>query len=151
MTYARLDRVPWWFVVLPDCPAAEPIAIALQRQATCVTRHPSGRAWLLGRWSEEEITVAQCGTTAIAVSGEHLLSAAFLSQIAARVRTLADLDEPSTSWAGNFHLIASVAGQVRLQGPISGFRRVLHARVDGVTVAADRADVLAGLTGAALD
>lgn len=151
MTYARLDRVPWWFVVLPDCPAAEPIAIALQRQATCVTRHPSGRAWLLGRWSEEEITVTQCGVTAIAVIGEHLLSAAFLSQIAARVRTLADLDEPSTSWAGNFHLIASVAGQVRIQGPISGFRRVLHARVDGVTVAADRADVLAGLTGAALD
>jgi len=151
VTHPRLDGVPSWFVVLPDCPAAEPITIALQSQATCVMRHPSGRAWLLGRWAEEETTVAQCGHTAIAVIGEHLLSAAVLSQIATRVHTLADLDEPSTSWAGNFHLIASVAGQVRIQGPISGFRRVLHARVDGVTVAADRADVLAGLTGAALD
>lgn len=151
MTHARLDRMPSWFVVLPDCPAAEPIAIALQSQATCVTWHPSGRAWLLGRWAEEEITVVQHGGTAIAVIGEHLLSAAFLSQIATRVHTLADLDEASTSWAGNFHLIASVAGQVRIQGPISGFRRVLHARVDGITVAADRAEVLADLTGAALD
>jgi asparagine synthase (glutamine-hydrolysing) len=151
VTHPRLDGVPSWFVVLPDCPAAEPIAIALQSQATCVMQHPSGRAWLLGRWAEEETTVAQCGHTAIVVIGEHLLSAAVLSQIATRVHTLADLDEPSTSWAGNFHLIASVAGQVRIQGPISGFRRVLHARVDGVTVAANRADVLAGLTGAALD
>jgi asparagine synthase (glutamine-hydrolysing) len=137
--------------MLPDCPAAEPIAIALQNQATCVTRHPSGRAWLLGRWAEEEATIAQCGGTAIAVIGEHLLSAPFVSQIAARVRTLADLDEPCTSWAGNFHLIASVAGQVRIHGPISGFRRIFHARVDGVTVAADRADVLASLAGAGLD
>jgi asparagine synthase (glutamine-hydrolysing) len=151
VTHPRLDRVPSWFVVLPDCPAAEPIAIALRDEATCVARHPSGRAWLLGRWAEEDATIARCGGTAIAVIGEHLLSAALLSQVAARVHTLADLDEPSTSWAGNFHLIASAAGQVRVQGPISGFRRVFHARADGVTVAADRADVLAGLTGAALD
>jgi asparagine synthase (glutamine-hydrolysing) len=151
VTYPRLDRVPSWFVVLPDCPAAEPIAIKLQSQAMCVARHPSGRAWLLGRWAEEDATIVQCGATAVAVIGEHLLTAAVLSQIAARVHTLGDLDKPSTSWAGNFHLIASVAGQVRIQGPVSGFRRVFHARVGGVTVAADRADVLAGLGGAVLD
>jgi asparagine synthase (glutamine-hydrolysing) len=151
VTQHGLDSAPSWFVVLPDCPAAEPIAVALQSQATCATRHPSGRAWLLGRWVEEETTIARCGGTAIAVIGEHLLSAADLAQIAARVHTLADLDGPVRSWAGNFHLIASVTGQVRIQGPVSGFRRVLHARVDGVTVAANRADVLAGLTGAALD
>ncbi|MFC0111911.1 asparagine synthase-related protein [Kibdelosporangium aridum] len=151
MTYARLDHVPSWFVVLPDCRAAEPVAAALRSQATCVTRHPSGRTWLVGRWAQEEITVAESRGTAIAVIGEHLLSAAFLTRVASRVSTLADLDKPSSSWAGNFHLIASVAGQVRVQSPISGFRRVLHVSVDGVTVAANRADVLAGLTGAALD
>jgi asparagine synthase (glutamine-hydrolysing) len=151
VTYARLDHVPSWFVVLPDCRAAEPVDAALRSQATCVMRHPSGRAWLVGRWAQEEITVAQSRGTAIAVIGEHLLSAAFLTRVASRVGTLADLDEPSSSWAGNFHLIASVAGDVRVQSPISGFRRVLHASVDGVTVAANRADVLAGLTGAALD
>ncbi|MGH4024216.1 MAG: asparagine synthase, partial [Pseudonocardiaceae bacterium] len=136
MTHPRFDRVPSWFVVLPDCSAAEPIALALRGEATCVAQHPSGRAWLLGRWAEEDAAIVQCGDTAIAVLGEHLLSAAFLSQIAARVHTLADLDEPSRSWAGNFHLIASVAGQVRIQSPISGFRRVFHATTGGLTVAA---------------
>jgi asparagine synthase (glutamine-hydrolysing) len=143
--------VPSWFVALPDCPAAEPLAIALRSEATSVARHPSGRAWLLGRWAEEDATIAQAGDTALAVIGEHVLSAALLSQIAAQVHTLADLDEPSRSWAGNFHLIASTAGQVRIQGPISGFRRVFHTKVNGIAVAADRADVLANLTGAALD
>jgi asparagine synthase (glutamine-hydrolysing) len=151
VTYVRLDRVSSWFVVLPDCTAAEPVAELLRSQATCMTRHPSGRAWLIGRWPEEEIAVAECGSTAIAVIGEHALSAPLLAQVAVRVRTVADLDGPSASWAGNFHLIASVAGHVRVQGAVSGFRRVLHADVDGVTVAANRADVLAGLTGATLD
>lgn len=151
MTYPRFDHVPSWFVVLPDCPAAEPIALALRSEATCVARHPSGRVWLLGRWAEDDATIVQCGDTAIAVLGEHLASTAFLSRIAARVHTLADLDGPSSSWAGNFHLIASVAGQIRIQCPISGFRRVFHAKVEGVTVASDRSDVLAGLTEAVLD
>ncbi|HEX4862581.1 MAG TPA: hypothetical protein VFV02_00825, partial [Acidimicrobiales bacterium] len=129
MTRPHLDRVLSWFVMLPDCPAAEPIALLLQGETTCETRHPSGRAWLLGRWPEEEPTVGICGGTAIAVIGEHRLSATFLSGIAARVHTLADLDEPSSAWAGNSHLIASVAGQVRVQGPVSGFRRVVHTSV----------------------
>lgn len=151
MPHPRLDRVPSWFVVLPDCQAAESITAALHSQATHVIRHPSGRTWLLGRWAEEQATVAHCGDTAIAVIGEHLLSSADLSTVAERVRTLADLDAPVRSWAGNFQLIASVAGQIRVQGPISGFRRVFHTRAHGVTLASDRADVLAGLTGAELD
>jgi asparagine synthase (glutamine-hydrolysing) len=149
--HPRLDRMPSWFVVLPDCLAAGSIATALHDQATQAIRHPSGRPWLLGRWAEEQAAVAHCGDTAIAVIGEHLLSGADLSEVAARVSTLADLDAPIRSWAGNFQLIASVAGRVRVQGPISGFRRVFHARVDGLTVACDRADLLAGLAGAGLD
>jgi len=38
-----------------------------------------------------------------------------------------------------------------VQGSISGMRRVFHARIGGVTVAADRADILAELVGATLD
>lgn len=151
MPHPHLDRVPSWLVVLPDCPAAEPVATALRAHATCAASHPSGRAWLLGRWAEEQATIAQTGDTAIAVIGEHLLSSADLSRVAARVRDVADLEAPIRSWAGNVHLIASVAGQVRVQGPISGLRRVFHARANGITVASDRADVLAGVVGAALD
>jgi asparagine synthase (glutamine-hydrolysing) len=151
MTRYSLDRVPSWFVVLPDSPVAEPIADALRSQATGETRHPSGRPWLLGRWGQVQTVAVTCDNTAIAVIGEHLLAPEPLAQVAGRVRTLADLDRWSASWVGNFHLIASVAGQVRVQSPVSGFRRVFHATVDGVGVASDRADVLAHLTGAALD
>src|SRR5207244_1251818 len=37
------------------------------------------------------------------------------------------------------------------QGTVTGICRVFHSRIGGVTVAADRADVLARLLGAALD
>jgi asparagine synthase (glutamine-hydrolysing) len=151
VTHPCLDRVPSWFVVLPDCRAAEPVADTLRGQAGRMIPHPSGRPWTVGRWSEGELATGTRGDTAIAVVGEHLLSAEHLTHTAARVRALRDLDEPTRSWPGNFHLIASVAGQVRVQAPVSGFRRVVHAEVDGVAVAADRADVLAALTGAALD
>ncbi|MFL6126411.1 asparagine synthase-related protein, partial [Actinophytocola sp.] len=151
MTRPHLDLVPSWFVVLPDCPAAGPVADMLYDQATCATRHPSGRPWMLGRWPTAEFAVGVRGDTAIAVVGEHLLSDAALAGAAARVHTSGDLDGPARSWSGNFHLIASVSGRTRVQAPVSGFRRLIHAEVDGVTVAADRADVLAALTGAALD
>jgi asparagine synthase (glutamine-hydrolysing) len=151
MSAVTLDNTPSWFVVLPDCPAAGPVASALRSKATSRAPHPSGRDWLLGYWAEDEIAIATCGTNAIAVLGEHLLSATSLDRAAAHLRSPAELDGPARSWAGSFHLIASVDGRVRVQGPISGFRRVVHATVNGVTVAASRADVLADLTGAALD
>lgn len=148
MTHPNIDRVPSWFVALPDCPAAEPVAEILYGYADRVTRHPSGRLWVVGRWPEEEHASGMCGDTAVAVIGEHLLSGTTLSEIA---RSSGDLDESARSWPGNFHLIASVVGRTRVQAPVTGFRRVVHAEVDGVTVAADRADVLAALTGATLD
>ena len=49
----------------------------------------------------------------------------------------------AASLAGSSHLVASVAGQVRVQGTVTGVRRVFSAHVGGAAVAADRADVLA--------
>jgi asparagine synthase (glutamine-hydrolysing) len=151
VTRPRLDRLPSWFVVLPDCEAAGPIADALSAQAATVVRHRSGRPLLIGRLSEAEHAVGAGGTTTITVVGEHLLSDQGLSSVAEGIGTPADLDRPARSWPGNFHLIASVAGRLRVQAPVSGFRRIVHATVDGLTIASDRADVLAALTGAALD
>ena len=83
--------------------------------------------------------------------GQHAITADQLADAAGRVREVADLDRLATSLAGSFHLVASVAGRVRVQGTVTGVRRVFHARVGGATVAADRADVLAGLLDAGLD
>ena len=41
--------------------------------------------------------------------------------------------------------------RVRVQGTVTGVRRVFHAKVEGAAVAADRADLLAGLLGTGLD
>ncbi|MGH3903458.1 MAG: asparagine synthase-related protein [Pseudonocardiaceae bacterium] len=48
-------------------------------------------------------------------------------------------------------MIASVNGQVRVQGSLSALRQVFYARVAGLTVAADNAQVLVSSTGGDID
>ncbi len=83
--------------------------------------------------------------------GQHAVTPGQLADAAGRVREVADLDRLAASLAGSSHLVASVAGRVRVQGTVTGVRRVFSARVGGAAVAADRADVLAGLLDAELD
>jgi len=140
-----------WFVVLPDCDAAAPAGVALRTHATRELRHPSGRPWLLGRWADGSATVGQAGAVSVALIGQHAVAAAELAEAAGRIRTPVDVDRLADSLAGSSHLIASVGGQVRAQGTVTGVRRVFHARIGAASVAADRADVLAGLLGAGID
>ncbi|MET9296575.1 asparagine synthase-related protein [Streptomyces sp. NPDC003077] len=72
----------------------------------------------------------------------------------ARVRDtgdLADVDQVAALMRGSCHVAVTAHGRYRLQGTASGLRRVFWARWRGIAVAADRADILARLTGAALD
>jgi asparagine synthase (glutamine-hydrolysing) len=148
---AWLDGTLRWLAILGDQQAARPAAAALRPHATQELAHPSGRPWLLGRWLEGTVATGQAGNVKLAVVGQHRVSAEQLAEAAARVRTVADLDRLAASLAGSFHLIASVGGRVRVQGTVTGMRRVFHTTVGGATVAADRADVLAGLLGTGLD
>jgi asparagine synthase (glutamine-hydrolysing) len=151
LTFVDLDAIPSWFVVLPDHEAAHRVAAVLRDQATQEISHLSGRPWLLGRWAQGKMITGQAGSTNIAVLGQHAATPDQLARAASRVQTVADLDSLAASLSGSFHLIASVAGRVRVQGTVTGVRRVLHARMDGATVAADRADVLASLLDTGLD
>lgn len=148
---AWLDSTPHWLAVLGDHDGAAPAAAMLRPQATRELTHPSGRPWLLGRWPEDAIATGQAGTVKLVVVGQHRVTGDQLTEAAARVRTVADLDRLAASLAGSFHLIASVDGRVRVQGTVTGVRRVFHARVGDAAVAADRADLLAGLLGTGLD
>ena len=148
---SRLAGIPFWFAVLADHESAGVTAAVLRAHATREVDHPSGRPWLLGCWPEGMTIVGQAGTAKIAVIGQHATSAEQLAEAAARVRVAADLDRLAATLVGSSHLAASVGGQLRIQGTVTGVRRVFHAEVDGVTVAADRADVLAYLRGAGLD
>jgi len=143
-----------WFLVLPDSESAGPVVDAVeavQGRQPKVIDHPSGRPWLLGSWPEGAIVTGQAGNAKVALAGQHAVPPARLEAEAARVRTIDDLGRFAGSLVGSSHLIASAAGRVRAQGTVTGVRRVFHAVVDGVAVAADRADVLAALLGTGFD
>jgi asparagine synthase (glutamine-hydrolysing) len=140
-----------WFVVLPDCVAGERIAARLAPCATGCVHHASGRPWLVGRWEAEELALAEVGRTRLAVLGDHDATPEELTGQAGRLRDIAELDRLAGRFNGAFSLLASVDGVVRVQGSAFGLRRVLHTRVNGVSVAGDRADVLAALSGSGLD
>jgi asparagine synthase (glutamine-hydrolysing) len=140
-----------YFVVLPDCEAALAVAAALPTAEVRTVSYASGRPWLVGRWSDHEVVWAAAGDARIAVAGTCPVDRTRLTREAERLRDLAGLDRLARTLPGSFHLIATLPGQVRVQGSAAGLRLVFHTRLDGMTVAADRADVLAALTDASLD
>ncbi|WP_040407150.1 asparagine synthase-related protein [Amycolatopsis nigrescens] len=131
-----------WFVVLPDRAAAGAVADALD--VTRMVPHASGRPWLLGRWAADEIRLVERGPDRLALLGPCA------AQVPEPDRP-GELDRVAAALPGSLHLAASTAGTVRVQGTVSGLRRVFRARVGGVPVAADRADVLAALTRSTVD
>jgi asparagine synthase (glutamine-hydrolysing) len=148
---AEFGAVPSWFAVLPDSELAPPLLSALHDHATQEISHSSGRPWLLGRWAMDTVTIGQAGQTRIALIGQHAVTSDELVGAAGKMRTITDLDRLAGALVGSSHLVASVAGKVRIQGTVTGVRRVFHARIGSSRVAADRADVLASLLNAALD
>jgi asparagine synthase (glutamine-hydrolysing) len=143
--------VPSWFVVLEDHQSAGPVAATMRTRATREISQPSGRPWLLGSWPEGTVATGQAGSIKLAVIGQHAVTSSQLVEAASRIRAVADVDRLAASLVGSAHLVASVAGHVRVQGTVTGVRRVFHASVGGAAVASDRADVLATLLDAPLD
>jgi asparagine synthase (glutamine-hydrolysing) len=136
---------------MPDASGVLSSAPAMPFEATQAITYPSGWLFLAGNWAPEEITIASVGAVRVAVIGICPVTASRLSELAARVSTLADADQIAAALPGSFHLITSVDGRVRVQGSVSGLRRVFHARVDGVPVASGRPDILARMMGAGID
>ncbi|WP_157868514.1 asparagine synthase-related protein [Streptomyces caatingaensis] len=144
-----------WFAVLPDCDIHPDVLRRLRRCAPAdafrVVAHRSGRPWLVGAWSPGEVTVASAGEVRLAVAGTCSLTAGELAAAAGRMSGLAQVETALAGACGSFHVIASADGHAYARGSSSGARRIYRAAVEGGTVCADRARVLARLTGAALD
>ncbi|MYS84908.1 asparagine synthase-related protein [Embleya scabrispora] len=140
------------FLILPDASVSAPIAVpnAGPPPWRCVA-HASGRPWLVGHWSDEDVTTVVAGTRRLVLFGHTRLDVAAATRILAHARSLHDLDELARTLPGSVHLLASIDGRVRAQGALAGTRQIFHARVAGVTVAADRPRRLADLVGAHLD
>ncbi len=139
------------FVVLPDTAGGADVRALVPFADPQVITHASGRPWLVGRWRPDEMKVASAGATRLAVIGRSPVTTDRLERLAAGVTRLPDVDRTIPALLGSCHVVASVNGEVRFQGSLSGLRRVFHTRLDGVPVAADRSDVLAALTGAGVD
>jgi len=114
-------------------------------------RHPSGRVWLSGAWGTDEIVTVAGPHTTVVVAGPCSLDADELARRLADVRSVAAVESAVAGAVGAFVLLASVAGETYARGPVAGTRRLFTARHGGVTVLADRARVLAWLTGAAIE
>lgn len=140
-----------YFVVLPDREGATAVARLLRTPSAQVLCYSSGRPWLIGHWADDEITTVEAGDTRLAVLGCSVLTAGRLAAAAERMGDLTELDRLAHTLVGSAHLIAAQGEWLRVQGTASGLRRVFHTRVDGITVAADRSDVLAALIGAEVD
>ncbi|MEU9363294.1 asparagine synthase-related protein [Streptomyces avermitilis] len=139
------------FVILPDTAAAAAMRARMALASPRVVSHVSGRPWLVGSWADDQITVGTAGPLRVAVIGECPIGEERLSELSAAITTVADVDRLASLMPGSAHLMASMDGQVRAQGSISGLSRIFYARLDGVDVASDRADVLAEMLDAVVD
>ncbi|MFF5205261.1 asparagine synthase-related protein [Streptosporangium sp. NPDC000396] len=140
------------FVVFPDSPEADRIRNILPTAlGEKVLTHRSGRSWLLGQWPGSDIVQAESAHARVALLGTAAITEATLAERLRQVRSVRDLDSLAGSIPGSFHLIGSVNGKVRAQGSISTARQIFYGTVMGITVAADRPQSLAELTGAGID
>ncbi|GAA4312975.1 hypothetical protein GCM10023086_33730 [Streptomyces venetus] len=131
------------FAVFTDRADAAAVARSFARPGSRTLAHPSGRPWLVGHWHDDEVLVAHAGGASVALVGCCPVDAGELLRRTARLRDLTELGTLARSLPGSFHLVGALDGRVRVQGTASGLRLVFHAEIDGVRVAASRADTLA--------
>ncbi|WP_344479460.1 asparagine synthase-related protein [Nonomuraea monospora] len=143
-------RADDWFAVLPDSAAADVAVTGLVRSPGVVValRHPSGRPCLIGVFTAPAPVCVTLGPIQVAVIGHSPVTATDLERRAARLTHHGAAEDVVAGLPGSFHLVTVVDGAPRIRGDAAGLRRVFHTTLDGVTVAADRADVLAAWRGA---
>lgn len=151
MNFPALALDTAWFVVMPDADVTGTVTTLLCAQGQVSVPHDSGRPWLVGNWSDDEIVVAEAGNSRVAVIGRTSITAARLAGILAKAGDVTAVSLVLSSLPGSFHVVAYVNGRSLVRGTVSGVRQVFYAKVDGQVLAADRADVLAGLLGTELD
>ncbi|MCW5252886.1 lasso peptide isopeptide bond-forming cyclase [Streptomyces sp. SHP 1-2] len=139
------------FVVLPDSIGTDALRDRLQMRAPRTLRYSSGRPWIVGNWDAEEIMSASVGPVHVVVIGFCPVTTTELTSLISRTHTVSDVNRLTASLPGSFHLVAAVERKLRVQGSITGLRRVAWARNDGHTVISDRTDILASLTNAEID
>ncbi|MCM1967133.1 asparagine synthase-related protein [Streptomyces sp. NPDC002812] len=105
---------------------------------------------MLGNWATSVQARNDRGIS-VTLVGHTPVGAPELSAHIAGVRDPGEVHRVTARLPGDFHVIAEAHGEIHAHGTASGMRRLFHAAEDGVTVAANRSDVLARLFDAPLD
>ena len=140
-----------WFVVLADCDEQRDVVKRMPASARRIASYASGRPWLMGQVPPRQCTIVEVGSNRLVVLGPRPGTTAELSRRLSRVGCVEDLDALAAGLPGSCHLALSAGDRIRVQGTVSGLRRVFRARYGRGVLASDRADVLAALTGAPPD
>ncbi len=141
------------FVVLPDNQDGAAVGRALlpDPEPAKVVTHASGRPWIMGTWSAEDILTVSLGRKNLILLGCFTTTSAQLLRSLSASGDVSALDVFLRSVPGSHHAIASFDGEIRVQGSLSGVREVFYATIHGVTCAADRPDTLAAGIGGGVD
>ncbi|MEV0600369.1 asparagine synthase-related protein [Streptomyces sp. NPDC050315] len=140
-----------WFVALPDHAATLAVSQSPAMSNTRRIDYASGRPWLLGQWNDAAVALADTGSVRVALIGHCSMTSAELTEATRPLHSVRALDRLLPRLSGSCHLVAADASGLRVQGTITGIRRVFHARAGEVDLAASRADVLARLAGTGID
>ncbi|MFF4606626.1 asparagine synthase-related protein [Streptomyces sp. NPDC001339] len=140
------------FLVLPDHPASDALLRCLPASPSRhVFRHPSGRPWIVGHWSPDEVLTAEAGPRRIALLGTASATPDTLTRLLHGPGHLDGIGERARRIPGSHFVLSAVDGDLRCQGDLATVRQLHHARIGGVTVAGNRPQDLAALArGAAL-
>ena len=136
-----------WFIVLPDCDSASVAVNLITPFSRQRIAHPSGRPWVIGCWPVQNQNLYASGGALVCLLGIHGADTEFVQHALTRAPSLDAMSAMTTSISGCFHLLASMGGEVRAQGSISGTRRLFRSRILGVTLLCDDATILARFSG----
>ncbi|WDZ84592.1 asparagine synthase-related protein [Micromonospora cathayae] len=135
-----------FFVVLTDDDAVTARLHPIRTAALTRLDHPSGRAWIVGRFTNDDLLDVRCGDVRVAVVGEFAVGRDAVHTAVSRYAARPDLARLRDDiGAGSFHVVVRDPDGVTVAGTATGSRRVHRTRSGGRTFLSSRADVLAAL------
>jgi asparagine synthase (glutamine-hydrolysing) len=116
-----------------------------------VIAYDSGRPWLIGDWSEEELTLIRVGPRRIALVGRSRIDISVAKRALADVTSPHGLDQLVRTLPGSFHFLAVINDRVRVQGSLSTARQIFYLKTGTQVMAADNPRPLAEFADRGID
>lgn len=134
-------------LILPDSDNTRSVELSrLELDNAQVKLHPSGRPWIIGDWSAEDLVEAELTDARICLFGPTTTSKEQLKRMFRSVTSTADIDTLARRIDGSVLLASSIGGTLRVQGPVSTASKFFFLTEGKTAVVSDRAHVLSQLS-----